>query len=111
MVVLRLFGAILSATTLCAQEPTAPVRTTLPFNAAYDDALQLRTLVKGGTVVPNWLDDHRFWFEDAAVEGPNTFLVDAATNTKVPYRVPGPSHPNGSPSHGISSPDGRTAAF
>ena len=62
----------------------AQVQNAPQFNPAYNDALQLRTLVKGGSVVPNWLDDHRFCFEDVTVAGPNAFIVDpAATAAKM----------------------------
>ena len=106
MVTLRLIGGVLSAAILMAQVQNAP-----PFNAAYNDASQLRTLVKGGSVVPNWLDDHRFWFEDVTVAGSNAFLVDPAANTKTLYKPPGSSRPIASPSPGINSPDGSTLAF
>src|SRR6266446_585680 len=98
MIVLRLIGGVLSAAALMAQIQNAP-----PSDSAYNDALQLRTLVKGGSVVPNWLDDHRFWFEDVTVAGPNAFLVDPAANTKAPYKLPESSRPVAAPSPGINS--------
>jgi hypothetical protein len=106
MVTLRLIGGLLSAAALVAQAQNAP-----QINQAYYDALQLRTLIKGGSVVPNWLDDHRFWFEDVAVAGPNTFIVDPTANTKAPYMPPGSSRPVTVPAPGIDSPDGRTIAL
>jgi dipeptidyl aminopeptidase/acylaminoacyl peptidase len=106
MVTGRLIAWFLLAATLLAQLPTGP-----PFNAAYNDALHLRSVVKGGTVVPNWLDDHRFYFEDDAVAGQKTFLVDTAANTKVLYKIPASSRPITPPPPGINSPDGTTLAF
>ena len=103
MVTLRLIGGLLSAATLVAQ-----VQNARQSSPAFNDALQLRTLVKGGSVVPNWLDDQRFWFEDEAVAGPNTFIVDAAANTKAPYKPSGSSRPAAVGSPGIGSPDGST---
>jgi hypothetical protein len=47
-------------------------------NPGYDDALQLRTLIKGGIVVPNWLDDHRFWFEDLQSQARPSSLTPSA---------------------------------
>jgi dipeptidyl aminopeptidase/acylaminoacyl peptidase len=106
MVTLRLIGIVLSAAVVLAQVPT-----TSPFSQAYGDALQLRTLVKGGSVVPNWLDDHRFWFEDVTVARPNVFLVDPAANTKTPYTVPESSRAIASRSPGINSTDAKMTAF
>lgn len=106
MVTLRLIGGLLSAATLVAQ-----VQNARQSNLGYNDALQLRTLVKGGSVVPNWLDDQRFWFEDVAVAGPNAFIVDAAANTKAPYKPPGSSRPVAVGSPGSGSPDGTTLAL
>src|SRR5260370_18913452 len=101
MMSLRLIGRLLSAAALVAQVQNAP-----QFSSAYNDALQLRTLIKGGSVVPNWLDDHGFWFEDLAVAGPNAFIVDPAANTKAADKPPGLSRPVAAPSPGIDSPDG-----
>jgi hypothetical protein len=102
MVPLRVLGWLLWTATVVGQAQNAP-----PLNDAYDDALQLRTLIKDGSVVPNWQDDHRFWFEDVTVAGA-AFIVDPVANTKAPYLRPRSSGPTAASSPGIESPDGKT---
>ena len=58
--------------------------------ANYDRAVRflgpnMTRLVVGGTVVPNWLPDERFWYRDSTATGTNFVLIDPAKRTRGPY--------------------------
>src|SRR6266545_8045233 len=81
----------------------------------YLRSFEATSLVKGGSVVPIWLDDGRsFWFDD----GDGAKKVDPATGVAEPYEQPEPpahapklvrkGYYGGAPDiYEVPSPDGR----
>jgi dipeptidyl-peptidase-4 len=67
-----------------AQTPYTPDKLTADDYEQAEYALSQHTsdLVLGGSVRPNWIDDHRFWYRNQFEEGHEFILVDAKNNTR-----------------------------
>src|SRR5262245_31629496 len=69
---------LLAANALVAQERAAR------RDAVYRAMVDFPSLVRGGSVQPNWMSDGRFWYADSTPDRTVILVVDPARNTVAP---------------------------